>query len=238
MSANIATSKMFPKKVQRTDVSEEDWESHLIIRFPEEIAGTVSDFVKEDAHAGERMNIQFEPDARHGTLRFDQTAMPFKVYDLPCVTEVMKTLDKKTLYKCGDLSQMIVCSTQNDPSTSKPRRQSESSTTDASAKKEIYQWPHGLTAPMKNVRKHRFRKTKKKRYMDAPDVERELKRLLRSDLEAHSVRWEVVPVEGEKPKDGAPSMDSNRTFKNAGSVQDNRIPGLGDTSDSDEDSNF
>lgn len=88
MSANIATSKMFPKKVQRTDVSEEDWESHLIIRFPEEIAGTVSDFVKEDAHAGERMNIQFEPDARHGTLRFDQTAMPFKVYDLPCVTEV------------------------------------------------------------------------------------------------------------------------------------------------------
>lgn len=27
--------------------------------------------------------------------------------------------------------------------------------------------------------------------MDAPEVERELKRLLRADLEAHSVRYEV-----------------------------------------------
>lgn len=48
-----------------------------------------------------------------------------------------------------------------------------------------------VTPPMKNVRRRRFRKTKKKKYMDAPEVERELKRLLRADLEAHSVRYEV-----------------------------------------------
>lgn len=44
---------------------------------------------------------------------------------------------------------------------------------------------------MKSVRKRRFRKTKKKKYMDAPEVERELKRLLRADIEASSSRWEV-----------------------------------------------
>lgn len=44
---------------------------------------------------------------------------------------------------------------------------------------------------MKSARKRRFRKTKKKKYMDAPEVERELKRLLRADLEASSVRWEA-----------------------------------------------
>lgn len=47
--------------------------------------------------------------------------------------------------------------------------------------KESKQWqyPHGLTPPMKSARRRRFRKTKKKKYMDAPEVERELKRLLR-----------------------------------------------------------
>lgn len=48
-----------------------------------------------------------------------------------------------------------------------------------------------VTPPMKSVRKRRFRKTKKKKYMDAPEVERELKRLLRADIEATSSRWEV-----------------------------------------------
>lgn len=54
-----------------------------------------------------------------------------------------------------------------------------------------------VTPPMKSVRKRRFRKTKKKKYMDAPELERELKRLLRADLEATSVRWEVRIVFGE-----------------------------------------
>ena len=33
-----------------------------------------------------------------------------------------------------------------------------------------WQYPHGLTPPMKSVRVRRFRKTKKKRFMDAPEV--------------------------------------------------------------------
>uniref|UniRef100_I3LXU4 TATA-box binding protein associated factor 7 like n=1 Tax=Ictidomys tridecemlineatus TaxID=43179 RepID=I3LXU4_ICTTR len=56
-----------------------------------------------------------------------------------------------------------------------------------------------------NVRKKRFRKTKKKtadfkqieeitftEYIDSPDVEKEVKRLLCSDAEAVSARWEVI----------------------------------------------
>ncbi|VDK71052.1 unnamed protein product [Cylicostephanus goldi] len=65
-----------------------------------------------------------------------------------------------------------------------------------------WQYPHGLTPPMKSVRQRRFRKTKKKKYMEAPEVERELKRLLRADLEADSFRWEIVAAD-EKRKDSA-----------------------------------
>ena len=49
-------------------------------------------------------------------------------------------------------------------------------------KKWVY--PHGITPPMKNCRKRRFRKTLKKRYIDAPENEKEVKHLLRQDLDA------------------------------------------------------
>lgn len=42
----------------------------------------------------------------------------------------------------------------------------------------------GITPPLKNVKKSRFRKVIKKRHCEAPEVERELKRLLREDLNA------------------------------------------------------
>lgn len=63
-------------------------------------------------------------------------------------------------------------------------------------KKFLY--PHGLAPPTKNIRKRRFRKTLKKKYIEAPEIEKEVKRLLRADNEAASVTWEVVK-EDEDP---------------------------------------
>jgi transcription initiation factor TFIID subunit 7 len=86
---------------------------------------------------------------------------------------------------------MIVCSpsqNQDDqtntetPAVKEPSKpQSPSAEADDSAKEEekSYQWSDGLCPPMKNARKRRFRKMKKKKYMDIPEVEKELKRLLR-----------------------------------------------------------
>lgn len=41
-------------------------------------------------------------------------------------------------------------------------------------------WPHGITPPLKNVRKRRFRKTLKKKYVEAPEIEKEVRRALSS----------------------------------------------------------
>lgn len=57
--------------------------------------------------------------------------------------------------------------------------------------------PHGIAPPMKNVRKRRFRKTLKKKYVEAPEIEKEVRRLLRVDNEAVSVRWELITEEDE-----------------------------------------
>ena len=45
-----------------------------------------------------------------------------------------------------------------------------------------FQLFHGLTPPLKNVKKSRFRKIIRKRHCEAPEVEKELKRLLRDDM--------------------------------------------------------
>lgn len=41
-----------------------------------------------------------------------------------------------------------------------------------------YLWPHGITPPLKNVRKRRFRKTLRKKYVEAPEIEKEVFLLL------------------------------------------------------------
>lgn len=88
----------------------------------------------------------------------------------------MKTLDNKTIYKVTDISQMIVCLPTGGKTKNLLMRQS---TDDSFSQTSGFEWPHGLCPPMINARRKRFRKVKRKKYMDAADVERELKRLLR-----------------------------------------------------------
>lgn len=130
----------------------------------------------------------------------------------------MKTIDKKNVYKVADASQIMICSHDLQPitetsfqnDTPKSKRDKMWQWPHGRRIFLIIFWTKSfimfkqilnfllmfvpifsVTPPMKSVRKRRFRKTKKKKYMDAPEVERELKRLLRADIEASSSRWEV-----------------------------------------------
>jgi TATA-binding protein-associated factor Taf7 len=50
---------------------------------------------------------------------------------------------------------------------------------------------HGLTPAMRNARRH-LRKTVRKKWLDASDVDRAVKQLLRDDLLADEFRWDVL----------------------------------------------
>ena len=54
---------------------------------------------------------------------------------------------------------------------------------------------------MKNVRKKRFRKILRKKNVDFPEIEKEVKRLLRTDNEAKHVRYEIVNIDEEMKSD-------------------------------------
>nr|XP_026266267.1 transcription initiation factor TFIID subunit 7-like [Urocitellus parryii] len=198
------------KMSKNQDEPPHELENQFILRLPQEHASTVRSLI----HSGsvkmkDKLKIDLSPDRRHAVVEVEDVSLSAKLVDLPCVIGSLKTLDKKTFYKTADISQMLVCSADADlhSSLEEPITSTDVSITGNNEREteKKYIWKHGITPPLKNVRKKRFRKTKKKtadfkqieeitftEYIDSPDVEKEVKRLLCSDAEAVSARWEVI----------------------------------------------
>nr|XP_023489332.1 transcription initiation factor TFIID subunit 7-like isoform X2 [Equus caballus] len=235
-------------------------ENQFILRLPPEHASTVrkllrsrsvsmKDKLKIDISRGLRVHwedVNFHlscfssADGRHAVVEVEAVSLTAKLVDLPCVIGSLKTHDKNTFYKTADISQMLVCTADGD-SHSSPEEPATSTDLKVIGKDERegekkYVWKHGITPPLKNVRKKRFRKTKQKltdveetnltedkditakpgelndvtgspfspapvQYIESPDVEKEVKKLLCSDAEAISARWEVIGEDGTKEID-------------------------------------
>ena len=135
----------------------------------------------------------------------------FHSQNLPSIVESYKTVDNKTLYKTADLSGVLTCHLTDD--FSPPQSEDESVEKEGASKEEIakrkekqerkhFNLNHGLTPPLKNVRKRRFRKVLKKKYETAPEIEKEVRRLFRMDNEAFSVDWQLIPEGGGSGNNG------------------------------------
>lgn len=192
-------------------------ESQFILRLPENQASTLREAIKSGESLSRRLTVRFDSDIRHGTVKLDTCSMPARLYDLPTIIESYKTLDRKNFYKTADISQILICkedSTKSPPTTSKNATFIDDETRKAKydelfasiggAGKREFLFPHGLTPPLKNVRKRRFRKTLKKKYVDFSEIEKEVKRLFKFDCEAIESRYEIV--EDTKPDKAQPSQ--------------------------------
>ncbi|XP_071787244.1 transcription initiation factor TFIID subunit 7-like [Asterias amurensis] len=195
-----AGSKMNPATLRR-DEHLPEMENHFILRMPQHASGELRKLVNIGSQAvKDKLAIEIMSDMRHGTVKFNDEVFSAKLMDLPCILESHKTIDKKTFWKTADIDQMLVCSTEEQTlETDQKEKEAEEKglkKTDRVDKKFIQN--HGITPPLKNVRKRRFRKTAKKKYIEAPDVEEEVKRLLRMDSTAIKIRWEVLAEEDVK----------------------------------------
>jgi len=176
-------------------------ENNFLMRMPEPYATHLQEAL-DNGGLKDRLQIEFKEDARNGRVLFDGVNFSARLVDLPCIVESWKTFDKKSLWKTGDVSQMLEC---NDPEKPSNSSDGEDNNSFDYFKKRLheakkYQYPHGITAPLKNVRKRRFRKTAKQKYVDAPEIEKEVKRLLRTDVSAVDVTFDIINDEQEKVK--------------------------------------
>ncbi|XP_003499684.1 transcription initiation factor TFIID subunit 7-like [Cricetulus griseus] len=186
-------------------------EEQFILRLPPEHAYAVRKIIhSRGVSMKDKLKIDFSSDGHHAVVQIEDVSLPAKLVNLPCVIGSLKTVDRKTFYKTADISQMLVCSADGESQSSPEQSAASPDPTVAAGgeektDKKKYNWKHGITPPLKNVRKKRFRKTTKKlpdvkqmdeisfsEYAESPNVEKEVKRLLCSDAEAISVRWEVI----------------------------------------------
>ncbi|XP_061691723.1 transcription initiation factor TFIID subunit 7 [Syngnathoides biaculeatus] len=179
-------------------------ENQFVLRLPTEYASTVRRIAQSSSmNMKDRLTIELHPDGRHGIVRVDRVPLACKLVDLPCIIESLKTVDKKTFYKTADICQMLVCTLDGDlyPPLEEPTGTDPKTKKKDKDKDKKFIWNHGITCPLKNTRKRRFRKTAKKKYIESPDVEKEVKRLLSTDADAVSVRWEVIAEDDMKDGD-------------------------------------
>lgn len=192
-------------------------ESQFVMRLPEEPAKALRDVLKSGENIKNRLTIQMDNDMRHGEVRFDHWLLHSKIVDLPTIVESLKTIDRKSVYKSADICQMMICKDELDPTSTEEESPTKNKKKDPFKVDKKFLWPHGVTPPTKNVRKRRFRKTLKKKSAEAPEIEKEVKRLLRADNEAINVTWEIIQEEDEhtKPEPGPSGKPERKTKKEA-----------------------
>jgi len=119
----------------------------------------------------------FSRDGRRAAVNIQGRHYAAILVDLPCIIESMKSWDRKGWWKSADISQMLLVMGRVDVEDAAKTYPLPREIDD-----KTWQWPHGLTAPMHNVRKRRFRKRVSHRTIEA--AEEEVERLLALDEQA------------------------------------------------------
>ncbi|KAG9243059.1 TAFII55 protein conserved region-domain-containing protein [Calycina marina] len=116
----------------------------------------------------------YHADGRRGSITINGHIYATTIVDLPCIIEGMKSWDKRGWWKSADICQMLwafreVGSEEEAQHTPLPQ----------SIDQKTFQYPHGITPPMRFARKRRFRKRISRSAIEA--VEEAVEALLRQD---------------------------------------------------------
>ncbi|KAG0538689.1 hypothetical protein BDA96_03G258200 [Sorghum bicolor] len=120
-------------------------EEQFILRVPPSVAERIERLMNESAAASSNpdeasLDLSFTEDGRNGTFMIGNESFPASLLDLPAVVESYKTYDDSVLIKTADVGQMIMVREENDPAP------------------EGVEYKHGLTPPMRDARRRRFRR--------------------------------------------------------------------------------
>ncbi|XP_018398248.1 PREDICTED: transcription initiation factor TFIID subunit 7 isoform X1 [Cyphomyrmex costatus] len=199
-------------------------ESQFVMRLPPEPARVLREALRNSLPLKDRLTIKLENDMRYGEVRLDHWLLHAKVVDLPTIVESLKTIDNKSFYKTADICQVVICKEEEDHTATDEESPVKQKKKDPNKVDKKFLWPHGITPSTKNVRRRRFRKTLKKKYVEAPEIEKEVKRLLRVDNDAVNVKWEVICEDEDTSKPS--KVSSSGTVKTKREINGNMSQSL------------
>ncbi|XP_055851474.1 transcription initiation factor TFIID subunit 7 [Episyrphus balteatus] len=212
-----------PEKKQNDSKPRDDGvelENQFILRIPEEPAKILHEALLS-GNLKDRLAIKMDSDLRYGEVRFDHWLLHAKIVDLPTIMECLKTIDNKSFYKTADVCQIMICKEEPDAPVPEDESPNKAKKKDPNKVDKKFLWPHGITPPCKNIRKRRFRKTLKKKYVEAPEIEKEVKRLLRVDNDAVNVKYEIINEDDDKS--GGMLNSKDQSTDNEETLQDDKL---------------
>ncbi|PHT50851.1 hypothetical protein CQW23_10598 [Capsicum baccatum] len=133
-------------------------EEQFILRVPPSVAERIDKLLSENSASSEdKLDLSFSEDGKTGTFVIGDERFPASLLNLPCIVESYKTYDDNVLIKSADVGQMIMVREEGDPAP------------------DGVEYRHGLTPPMRDARRRRFRRE--------PDLNPELVRRVEKDLQ-------------------------------------------------------
>lgn len=132
----------------------------------------------------------FDREGRKAMITIQGRMYAATMVELPCVIETLKSWNRKDWVKSADVCQMLlvlgrVNSEEEAKKFTRPRE----------IEPESHRYPHGLTPPMRWVRKRRFRP--RKSYLDVERIENSTEELLSLDETAVDVQWNLIDSDAE-----------------------------------------
>lgn len=109
-----------------------------------------------------KLKIDLDPESGEGLVYVLDRVLKGRLRKLPTIIESLKTYNNVTFVKTADICQILDC---------------------VDSRGDL-EWNHGLTPPLKNVKKKRFRKSLINKDEASVNVQKELFYLLQADLEA------------------------------------------------------
>lgn len=173
-------------------------EEQFILRVPPSVTERIERLLNENASSSEdgALDLSFSEDGRSGTFVIGNESFPASLLDLPAVVESYKTYDDNVLIKTADIGQIIIVNEEGDPAP------------------EGVEYRHGITPPMRDARRRRFRRE--------PDLNPELVQRVEKDLlnimsgataRAAAVKPDVVRTEAAAPSGEPERSDSDESLE-------------------------
>lgn len=150
----------------------------------------------------------FDREGRKAMVTIQGRHYAASMVELPNIIESMKSWNKKDWVKTADVCQMLLVlgRVQNEDEAKKYPRPSY-------VEENSHRFPHGLTPPMRWVRKRRFRP--RKSYLDVERAEAEMNALLAADEAAENTKYDLVDEGAESSEDESGSEDEDEEMMNA-----------------------